>query len=74
MTEPRVPDLIVDGYAQLTATVSDRDPDDPEDYAAARLTVLMPSTVLLTAGQARKLAAKLADYADEVDRQNGVRA
>jgi hypothetical protein len=66
------PDLIVDGYVQLTSGVSSRDPEDPEDYAAVRLAVLVPTYVLLSSPQARKLAAKLADYADEVDRQNGV--
>jgi hypothetical protein len=70
MTFDPTPDLIVDGYAQLTSSVSSRDPEDPDDYAAAKLTVLVPVTVLLSSAQARKLAAKLANYADEVDRQN----
>jgi hypothetical protein len=66
------PDLITNGYAQLTSGVSSRDLEDPEDYASVDLTVLVPIHVLLNSAQARKLAAKLADYADEVDRQNGV--
>jgi hypothetical protein len=65
------PDLIANGYAQLTSGVSNRDPEDPEDHAAVDLTVLVPIHVLLSSPQVRKLAAKLADYADEVDRQNG---
>lgn len=66
-----VPDLFVDGYARLTGTVLDRDPNEPEDYAVAKLTIATSVPVLLSAAEARKLASKLIDYADEIDRQNG---
>ena len=55
------------GDRRLTAEISNRDDDLS---ATIQVTTHAPVTIALDAVEARRLAGKLLDYADEVDRQN----
>jgi hypothetical protein len=56
------------GDVRLTSEISDRDEDGGD--ATVQLATFGSMRVALDAAEARKLASKLLDYADELDRQN----
>jgi hypothetical protein len=57
------------GDIRLTSELVDRDLDDDSE-ATVQLVTYAPVRIALDAPEARRLAGKLLDYADELDRQN----